>query len=208
MKDEDKITIVSRYQKRLSEYGPGIQALASGSTERRDTRFNVLSSIGDLHGCRLLDLGCGLGDFYAWLQKNGIVVDYTGYDITPELVDFAAERFPEADFEVRDIQTEGIQESFDFIVSSQTFNNRLSHDDNFDVMKEVLQICYDACDKAVAIDMMTTYVDFQEKHLHYYQPEAVFSYAKTLTKRVSLRHDYPAFEFVIILYKDFSGRKT
>ncbi|UEQ03320.1 class I SAM-dependent methyltransferase [Halomonas profundus] len=208
MRDEDKSTIVSRYRKRLGEYGPGIQALASGSVERRDIRFSVLSSIGDLNGCRLLDLGCGLGDFYAWLQKQGVQVSYTGYDITPELVDFAVKRFPKASFEVRDIQTQGIPERFDYIVSSQTFNNRLSHDDNFDVMKDVLQICYEACDVAVAIDMMTSYVDFREDHLYYYQPEAIFSYAKTLTKRVSLRHDYPAFEFAILLYKDFSGWKT
>jgi len=208
MKDEDKNTITSRYQKRLSEYGPGIQALASGSIERRDTRFGVLSSVGDLNGCRILDLGCGLGDFYSWLQEQGIQVSYTGYDITPELVDLAAERFPEAEFEVRDIQTQGIPERFDYIVSSQTFNNRLSYDDNFDVMKDVLRICYEACDRAVAIDMMTTYVDFREEHLYYYRPETVFSYAKALTKRVSLRHDYPAFEFAILLYKDFTGWKV
>lgn len=208
MKDEDKSIITSRYEKRLSEYGPGIQALASGNVERRNIRFDVLSSVGNLEGARILDVGCGLADLYAWLQEQGIQVEYTGHDITPGLIELAAKRFPEAEFEVRDIQTEGISKRFDYIVSSQTFNNRLSHDDNFDVMKDVLQICYEACDNAVAIDMMTAYVDFREDHLYYYQPEDVFSYAKTLTKRVSLRHDYPAFEFAILLYKDFTGWKT
>lgn len=208
MKDEDKSIITSRYEKRLSEYGPGIQALASGNVERRNIRFDVLSSVGNLEGARILDVGCGLADLYAWLQEQGIQVEYTGHDITPGLIELAAKRFPEAEFEVRDIQTEGISKRFDYIVSSQTFNNRLSHDDNFDVMKDVLQICYEACDNAVAIDMMTAYVDFREDHLYYYQPEDVFSYAKTLTKRVSLRHDYPAFEFAIFLYKDFTGWKT
>lgn len=205
MNEQDKAIIAARYRERLIEHGPGIQALASGTIERRNTRFGVLSSAGDMQGARVLDVGCGLADFYAWLVELGIQVDYTGYDISAELVDLSSKRFPEASFEVRDVQTQGIPERFDFIVSSQTFNNRLNHEDNFLLMKDVLRTCYDACDCAVVVDMMTAYVDFQEDRLYYYQPEDVFRYAKSLTKRVLLRHDYPAFEFAIFLYRDFSG---
>jgi hypothetical protein len=53
--------------------------------------------------------------------------------------------------------------------------------------------------------MMTAYVDFQEPRLFYYHPEEIFRYAKSLTKRVTLRHDYPAYEFAIFLYQDFTG---
>jgi SAM-dependent methyltransferase len=207
MNEKDKDTIAGRYRERLKERGPGIEALASGTTDRRDIRFGVLNSAGDMQGARVLDVGCGLADFYAWLRERGIRVDYTGYDITPELVELSLKRFPEASFEVHDIQTQGIQGRFDFIVSSQTFNNRLSYDDNFEVMKDVLRICHAASDHAVVVDMMTTYVDFQEPRLYYYQPEDVFRYAKSLTKRVTLRHDYPAYEFAIFLYQDFNGWK-
>jgi SAM-dependent methyltransferase len=205
MNEQDKDIIASRYRERLKEHGPGIQALASGTTERRDCRFGVLSSVGDMHGTRVLDVGCGLADFYAWLIERGVQVDYTGYDITPELVAISAKRFPQARFEVRDVQTQGIEERFDYIVSSQTFNNRLTHEDNFEILKDVLRICYEASDRAVVVDMMTSYVDFREERLYYYQPEDVFRYAKSLTKRVCLRHDYPAYEFAILLCKDFNG---
>jgi SAM-dependent methyltransferase len=208
MNEFDKNIIAKRYRERLKEHGPSIEALASGTTERRDIRFGVLNSVGEMQGSRVLDVGCGLADFYAWLGERGIQVDYTGYDITPELVELSAERFPEAKFEVRDVQTKGIQERFDYIVSSQTFNNRLSHEDNFEVMKDVLRICYEASARAVVVDMMTAYVDFQEKRLYYYQPEEVFRYAKSLTKRATLRHDYPLYEFAILLYKDFDGWKN
>jgi hypothetical protein len=69
----------------------------------------------------------------------------------------------------------------------------------------VLGICYEACDKGVAVDMMTSYVDFREERLFYYSPEEILRHAKSLTKRVMLRHDYPMFEFAIFLYKDFTG---
>lgn len=205
MNEQDKNTITSRYRERLQQHGPGIQALASGTTERRAIRFGVLSSIGDLNGASVLDLGCGLADFYAYLQEQGIKVRYTGYDITPEFVTLAAERYPEAKFEVRDIQSQGIPEKFDYIISSQTFNNKLTHEDNLKLMQDVLRICYQACNAGVAIDMITSYVDFQEERLFYYNPEDIFRYAKSLTKRVTLRHDYPLYEFAIFLYQDFTG---
>ncbi len=205
MNEEEKQRITNRYRERLQKLGPGIDALASGTTERRATRFGILSSLGNMQGASVLDIGCGLADFYAYILENGIEANYTGYDITEDFIQIAQERFPNGHFEVRDIQTQGIPTRFDYIVSSQTFNNRFMHDDNTQVMQDVLRIAYEACDKGLAVDMMTSYVDFKEDHLFYYQPEDIFRYAKSLTKRVMLRHDYPTFEFAIFLFKDFTG---
>lgn len=202
MNDDDKAIIANRYRERLKQYGPDIRALASGTVERRAIRFGVLHSVGDLEGKSILDLGCGLGDFYASLLDQEIEVNYTGYDITEEFIELAGKRFPQAQFEVRDIQAQGIACKFDYIVSSQTFNNRLAHEDNTVVMQDVLRICYSACNFGVAVDMLTSYVDYREQHLFYYQPEEMFRYAKSLTKRVTLRHDYRAYEFALYLYKD------
>ena len=100
-----------------------------------------------------------------------------------------------------------IPEIFDYVVSSQTFNNRLAHEDNQTLMQDILRIGYEASEKGVAIDMFTSYVDFREDRLFYYSPEEIFRFSKTLTKRVLLRHDYPLFEFTVYLYRDFAGWK-
>ena len=57
--------------------------------------------------------------------------------------------------------------------------------------------------KKLAIDFVTNYVDFKEDYLIYHSPEAMFRLAKSLTKRVVLRHDYPLYEFCLYLYPDF-----
>jgi SAM-dependent methyltransferase len=208
MNENDKDIITTRYRERLRQHGPGISALASGTTERRAIRFGVLGSIGNLEGASILDLGCGLADFYAYLKECGMTVRYTGYDITPEFVGLSKERFPEARFEVRDVQVDGIPDRFDYIISSQTFNNRLAHGDNRQLMQDVLRVCYEASNIGVAIDMLTSYVDYGEEHLFYYQPEEVFRWAKALTKRVVLRHEHPLYEFAVFMYKDFTGWRT
>src|ERR1700678_4227144 len=123
----DKNEIVARYRERLTRHGQDIKALASGTPERREIRFGILAGVGNLEGCSILDLGCGFGDFYQYLREKDVHVNYTGYDICPDFVELASRQFPEAKFEVRDVQTQGIAERLDYIISSQTFNNRLQH---------------------------------------------------------------------------------
>jgi SAM-dependent methyltransferase len=205
MNNSDKDIIIDRYRNRLDKFGPSIESLASGTIERRNIRFDLLSKVGDMNGAKVLDIGSGLGDFYGYLKENNIEVDYTGYDLSPDLVKLAADRFADAKFEVRDIQNDGIPERFDYIVSSQTFNFRLANENNVELVSSCLKLCYDNCNKGICFDFLTSYVDFKEEHLFYYSPEEMFSFAKSLTKRVSLSHDSRLYEFAIFLYPDFIG---
>lgn len=205
MNEYDKQLIVKRYMDRLKKYGVDIKTLASGNIERQLIRFEVFSKIGDLTGHSILDVGCGFADFYQYLKHQGIKVYYTGIDICPAFIDICKERFPEASFEVKDIQKDDIGRKFDYVISSQTFNNKLQNDDNEVSIRDVIRKSYEICNIAVAIDMLTNHVDFREENLYYYSPEEIFRFCKTLTKRVLLRHDYPLFEFMVCLYKDFQG---
>lgn len=205
MNEKDKELINKRYDLRIKKFGENITGLRSGTEERRDIRFEILSSIGDLNNKSILDLGCGFADFYKWLKSKNIFVNYTGIDINPKLIEVASKIHPEANFINKDIQKDGIEDCYDFIVCSQTFNNKLIKEDNLELIKSVIEICFDSCKEGLAIDMLSNYVDFKENHLYYYKPEKVFSFCKTLTKRINLRHDYPCYEFCIYLYKDFHG---
>jgi hypothetical protein len=47
---------------------------------------------------------------------------------------------------------------------------------------------------------MSAHVDFQDPNVFYYSPEEIFHFAKTIARRVILRHDYRPFEFCIQLF--------
>ena len=83
---------------------------------------------------------------------------------------------------------------------SQVLNNRYSSSDNFQVMCQAIQLAYNHSNHSVSIDMMSSYVDFENPELYYYQPEEIFKFAKSLTKKVKLLHDYRPFEFCIQLF--------
>lgn len=205
MDARDRERINARYDARLDEHGATSAALAGGPAERRALRFDVLCEVGIRSGDRVLDLGCGFGDLLPHLAARGLEVDYLGVDINPRLVEEARRRHPEANFRVCDIEAEDPGE-VDYVVSTSSFNLRLEHADNYEFVAGLLRRCLGLARKGVAIDFLSSYVDFRgDAAAFHYEPERVFSLAKQVTKRVNLRHDYPLFEFCLYLYPDFSG---
>ena len=105
-----------------------------GSRRGQTRRFEALAeSLGPgLRGGTVADVGCGCGDFAAFLQEAGLVPrEYVGYDIVPDFIDVAQQRFPPpadpadrqqfASFECRDIIWRPPPRQFDFVVSSGIF---------------------------------------------------------------------------------------
>ena len=207
MQESDKNRIIERYNARFAEYADDIRTLASGTEERRQMRFQILTEVGLESGASVLDLGCGFGDFYAYLKSRGLDCEYTGYDINPQLIEVARRKFPEGHFEVKDVQLEEFS-AFDFIISSSAFNLRLTGQDNYVFLADLLKTCYAHAQRGVALDLLTSYVDFESPEAFHYSPERVFSLAKKISKRVCLRHDYPLYEFCVYLYPDFAGWQT
>ena len=135
MYDLDKERIIKRYNERFEKYGADIRTLAVGNMERQIVRYEVLSQIGDLNNCSVLDVGCGFGDFYGFLLSKGLRVKYTGYDMNPNLIEVAKIKYPSAKFEIKDFFSEDVNEEFDYVVSSSAFNNKLQHMDNYKLIK-------------------------------------------------------------------------
>jgi len=202
MKPEEKKETIRRYEERLEKYGASVKTMGWRDREQQNMRFVILSEIGDLTNHSVLDVGCGFGDLYGFLEQKGLHVQYTGYDISSKLIKIAQKRHPEATFEVKDILEESSVNEFDYVVSSGVLNHRLSDNEGF--LGTMITKCFDLCNIGVAINMMSNYVDYKDECLYYYSPEKVFTFCKTLTKRVIMRHDYMPYEFTVYLYKDAS----
>jgi len=199
MKPEEKKRTIKRYEERLQEHGIAARTMGWRDAEQQYMRFAILADIGNMNNCSVLDVGSGFGDFYAFLKQKGLNVKYTGYDITSRIVDIARQKHPDATFAVKDVLQEE-SGKFDYVVSSGILNARLSDNEGF--VRKLLERCFELCHIGAAINMMSNYVDYQEENLYYYSPESIFTFCKTLTKRISLRHDYMPFEFTVYLYKD------
>jgi SAM-dependent methyltransferase len=199
---DDVNHVIERYQKRILEHGVTFASLNSGNEAKQALRHSVHASA--LRGARpsILEVGCGLGDFYRYVAGRNRDCTYCGYDIVPEYVAECRRMFPEASFEVRNIFLEGIASTYDSIVMSQVLNNRYQKSDNMKVMRRALELAFEHARISVSVDMLSTYVDFRNTELYYYSPEEIFSVAKAIAPRVLIRHDYRAFEFCVQLFRE------
>ena len=196
---EDKMRIITYYGNCLDKYDDEVKMVGWRSKKRQDLRFKILSQIDDLHHNSVLDMGCGLGALGEFFQKQEIQVDYTGYEICGRMVNMAKNLRPYLRIKEVDILEDDVQERFDWILSSGVFNLRLN--DNRAFLEKMLAKSFEICELGVGVNMLSTYVDYQDVELYYARPEEVFALAKTMTRRVALRYDYMPYEFTIYLYK-------
>ena len=200
MKEDDKKAYIERYKARFEQYGYDPRTLG-WFKGRQKLRFYILTSISNTDNCSILDLGCGFADLYDYLVESGWHGKYTGYDIVPKLIEVAKERHPELDLQVRDILTDPFTENFDYVFASGVFNARIS-ENNESYLGDMLAKMVEVANIGVAVDFMSTYVDFQQEIAYHAEPAVIFNMCKKLSKRVTLRHDYMPYEFAVYIYRD------
>jgi SAM-dependent methyltransferase len=159
--------------------------------------------ISDLNESSILDFGCGSGHLATYLKSKGVDFRYTGVDVVEEFFDIAREKNPGARFGVLE---DFKHEKFDYIFISGVFNNKRPGNRKF--YQETLRILFGMCNKGIAFNLMSTYVDYQDEGLFYESPEKAFRFIKNeLTPFVTLRHDYEVkqgvvpFEFAVYAYR-------
>jgi SAM-dependent methyltransferase len=204
LSEEEKARVVKRYLDRYAEHGIHVDTLKSGGAGKQFIRHSVQASMFDLNGKHVLDVGCGIGMFYEYLKSLPIKIgSYTGLDIIPLFIESNRLRFPDARFDEIDILRAPLTPYRpDVVFMSQVFNNKYAEADNEEIAREAIQRFFAISHQGLAIDFMTSYVDYTEPDLYYFSPERMLAFAKTLTRTVALRHDYLPFEFTLFLYKN------
>jgi SAM-dependent methyltransferase len=178
-----------------------VQTVGWSSAQDQALRFEVLCRGLDLVGKRVLDLGCGLGDFVPWAEARfGEDFDYVGIDLAEDLIKAASQRFggTRREFMAGTLGPESQIGEFDVIVSSGALSFRTT--DNIRTMQALLSAAFARTREALSVNFLSSYVDFQlEKNFHY-EPESTFRFAKSLSRWVRLHHDYPLYEFTLQVF--------
>ena len=65
--------IESFYSRTLERFDASYRGVGWSRKSTQEIRFMILSLIADIKDARILDMGCGTGDFFAYLVENGFV---------------------------------------------------------------------------------------------------------------------------------------
>ncbi len=188
------------YKRQLLKHGPeNPMALHWISKETQEIRFIALSLVGELEGRSVLDLGCGVGDLYGYFKKEDIRTHYTGWDISEEMITAAKNKYPEAKFEVKNIQIMQELPQFDYVLASGTMNVKINGHDAW--VKMMIRSMFSAAKRGVGFNLLSISSPEKDDVFYYADPVQILSFCRTLTPYVSLRHDYLPGDFTVYMQK-------
>ena len=208
MNDKDKAVFIRRYRARYQQHGYSPVSLGWGKGGRQHLRFSVLAGIGIGKEDSVLDIGCGFGDLFGYLKSTGWKGRYLGVDIVDALLLEARRQYSGIRVKNSDILKDRIAGSFDYVVASGVFNAKLKHEGGAYVyIFRMLKKMFGLCRKGVAVDFMSSYVDFKHPIAFHADPARMLKLAKRISRRVALRHDYMPYEFAVYIHKKDEIRK-
>jgi hypothetical protein len=143
------------------------------------------------------------------LEQPGNKIKYTGYDISPKILEVAKKKYPEARFELKDLLEDRNTPKFDYIFCSGVFNIRTTDSgSHLEYVKSMLLRMYDLVNYGVAVNMLSEGAlpisqpeDMNSGRYFYFRPEEILSFCRFISSRYILRHDYHPGDFTVYLLK-------
>lgn len=215
LKDISK-NMINRYSTRFNELGRGVKTLGWGNVEQQLYRFEQTLKMGaDFSGKRILDIGCGFGDYYDYLKTDEVqmpIEHYYGYDINSDLIQSAQQKNKGDDkcsFHVNNI-LEGQEKKpiADIAIMLGVLNLNLKNQfDNYTYSKKIITNAFTLAKECLIVDFLSTQFNLtypREDFVFYHNPIKMLEFAFSLSQNVVLKHDYasiPQKEFMLIIYK-------
>ena len=193
-----KETVVPFFDRHVRHHGTHINSLGWFSKESQYTRFDVIATYLPKSPFSVLDVGCGFGDFFHYCQINEIPADYTGVDISTEMIHRAKLAYPSARFFNLDILSPGanLESTYDVVVANGAFNLKVP-----DQMAYLLTMCkamFALTTSTLVVTLLTGAPT--SPAFYYYQPEDVLVTLRHLGQ-VEIQDGYLPNDFTIVLQK-------
>jgi SAM-dependent methyltransferase len=205
--DDTLDKIANLYSGNLSEHGDQSKAVGWPTADSQELRFEKLSQvISEMDSpFSVNDYGCGYGAHLEYLlQKKYSVSGYNGYDLSEEMLSKSKERLEGFKGDLKLINSSKISTPADFTFVSGTFNVRFesTYEEWKKFIEEALTMINQSSNFGFSFNLLIKYVDWEEPHLFYGDPCFWFDFCKlNFSKQVSLLHDYPLYEWTILVRK-------
>lgn len=197
--------IKNLYNGRFLEHGSCLKSVGWSSQEDQFLRFKMLLRGIDITGKSVLDVGCGLGGFVEFCDKNKLSFGkYLGIDLSEEMVSEASKVWVDrSNTKFSDQPLDSVIDKYDVVLVSGALN--LSLNDNHGFIRKFVDDSWARASGHLTINFLSTFVDYQNELNFHTDPMWIFGEAKKMTKYVTLLHDYRLWEFTIQMHRNPQG---
>lgn len=198
--------MIDYYEGVLAERGISPEGVDWKSQEAQEQAFAIFAGTIPVDAS-VLDVGCGLAHFGDFLSRAGHSGPYTGIDISERMVAAARERNPELDVRQIDLLADGGRgiepQSYDVVVACGVFTEHFDvpYEEFEEFVRRLVARMYEASRIHAAFNMLTDAVDFRVDRLHYASSSSYLEFGRSLTRYVTIRHDYEAYFFTVQLHR-------
>ncbi len=200
--DQPGESIRRHYRRRLQRHKRNWAVCHWADADTQRIRFEVFAANVELSGKRLLDVGCGLGDLWAFLGGDSSGVEYLGVDITPEIVSEGRRRHNGVNLVCADIFGDGHDAgmfspgSFDVVFCSGAFNLDLGNNDRF--LPRALARMFELARQTVAFNLLHKRCTPASGEFHPFEPADVLRMLRPLPCQARIIDDYLLNDFTVI----------
>jgi SAM-dependent methyltransferase len=188
------------YADKVRRYGYDHRGLGFRTRSAQEKRFEALLTLGELDGRSVLDVGCGFGDFLAFLDGRGIRARYTGLDVCAPMIERCHERFSgrDARFVVADILDFEPQHKYDYVVASGIFG--LDAPGARDRIRPTVAHMFALCSEGLAVNFLSRKSPAPAEGRVYVDPSDALAMGLELTPAARLDHNYLPNDFTLQLF--------
>lgn len=176
------------------------QSLGWRTAESQICRFKMLCQWGDLSHCKILDIGCGLGDLKLYLDKHFNDITYFGVDLMEEFISQALKRFhqdPNSYFLCADFQNT-LFPPVDVIMACGSLNYRTeNHLHPYSIIRKM----WDHAQRGIAFNLIRKDTLHGEGLLQGYDPQEILEFCRQLDSQALLIENYHPEDFTILMHR-------
>lgn len=129
---KNSFIILNFYQKLAKKFGHTHRALGWASTKSQEKRYlKIIKTVKNWKNLSVLDVGCGFGDFYDYLQQYVALKNfsYLGIDYHREFIHEATLRYP--GINVQNLDFLNYKKKHDIVIANGSFNVAMPDHKNY-----------------------------------------------------------------------------
>jgi SAM-dependent methyltransferase len=199
-------TAARYYGEKVRQFGATHRGVDWSTEASQTLRFDQLLRLMDATQLSTInDFGCGYGALLTYLRQNGSRCCYTGFDISESMIAHAVSLHADDPVCTFTRSLDAVSRA-EITVASGVFNVKQNHGDEEweEYVLENIAVIDRLSERGFAFNMLSSYSDPGRRRadLFYARPGFFFDYCKThFSPAVALLHDYPLYEFTIVVRK-------
>jgi len=192
------------YEAKLRAHGATPAGMDWNSQASQELRFRQLARLWeDEPQAGIVDYGCGYAALATYLRGRGHQGPYVGFDVSAEMIR-AADEHVTALGECRVTSQRAELPASDYAVASGVLNVKQQAGDAewASYVREIIADLAALGGRGFGFNALTLYSDADKRRpdLYYADPLELFDHCKrTYSRFVTLLHDYPLYEFTILV---------